>query len=318
MMIVTPKTTRGFDYFWRYAAARQEIYWQKVESRATQTTDPILATYRFTNVYRACDRVSQYLINEIQYDQAWSWTDTFVRTLVFKLFNKIETWQFLNQRIRPIDQEALLSNKIRDSLRQLAQRSTLYNPAYVMPPPPQFGGQKFERHLELLKLMLFDGAPAKIKTAKNMEEGFNVLKNYPSIGAFLAYQLITDLNYCPHLNFSESEFTVAGPGSLKGLRKCFETVTPRLAPALIQWTAQRQDVEFRTRELPWRNLYGRPLKLIDIQNIFCELDKYTRRIEDFSKTSASQRPKQFYKPSDQALTSVFPAKWSLNLGANQA
>ena len=73
-----PTAGVGFDYFWRYAAERQQIYLRRQAGQsAPWTDDPVLSAYRFTNVYRATDRVSQYLISRVQYDSAWDWQDTF-------------------------------------------------------------------------------------------------------------------------------------------------------------------------------------------------------------------------------------------------
>ena len=54
-----------------------------------------------------------------------------------------------------------------------------------------------------------------------MEEVFNILKSYPLIGDFMAYQLATDINYSNVTNFSEDSFTIAGPGAKRGIQKCF-------------------------------------------------------------------------------------------------
>ena len=55
------------------------------------TDDPILRDHRFTNAYRAADRVSQFLIREVIYGEGAPQTteDVVFRILLFKLFNKI-------------------------------------------------------------------------------------------------------------------------------------------------------------------------------------------------------------------------------------
>ena len=55
-----------------------------------------------------------------------------------------------------------------------------------------------------------------------MQGAFQVLKEYPMMGDFLAYQFVTDLNYSSLTDFSEMEFVVPGPGALDGIRKSFE------------------------------------------------------------------------------------------------
>ena len=48
-----------------------------------------------------------------------------------------------------------------------------------------------------------------------------LLVEYPSLGDFLAYQFITDVNYSEITAFGEDEFVVPGPGALDGIKKCF-------------------------------------------------------------------------------------------------
>src|SRR4051812_26195126 len=62
------RLTAVFDSYWRFAAERQAIFFRRIEgARAPWTNDPILGTYKFTNAYRASDRVSQYLIRSVIY-----------------------------------------------------------------------------------------------------------------------------------------------------------------------------------------------------------------------------------------------------------
>ena len=64
----------------------------------------MLQVYKFTNAYRASDRVSQYLVRHVIYraDLPKSATETVFRTLLFKFFNRIETWELLEQRFGAI------------------------------------------------------------------------------------------------------------------------------------------------------------------------------------------------------------------------
>ena len=66
------------------------------------TEDPIISTFKFTNAYRASDRVSQYLISNVIQKGGQKNDEVFFRIILFKLFNKIETWQYLNDKIGEI------------------------------------------------------------------------------------------------------------------------------------------------------------------------------------------------------------------------
>jgi hypothetical protein len=90
------KPTIVFDSYWRFAAERPEIFLKRANGKSIPwTDDPILQEYRFTNVYRASDRVSQYLIGNVIYSGEQSPKEVFFRTLLFKFFNKIDTWELL-------------------------------------------------------------------------------------------------------------------------------------------------------------------------------------------------------------------------------
>lgn len=70
LVIYTPLspaiTTEVYDSYWKFATLRQEVFFNRVEERAYPwSADPILNQYKFTNAYRAADRVSQYLIKNV-------------------------------------------------------------------------------------------------------------------------------------------------------------------------------------------------------------------------------------------------------------
>lgn len=310
-----PSPTRGFDVYWEFAAERHAIYLRRIAGYPVGelTDDPILTAHRFTNAYRAADRVSQYLIGAVQYNHTWSWLDTFVRTLVFKVFNRIDTWRYLLTTIGEPDYTALLSGSIDRALHRIADLRPLYSPAYIMPPPRSYSGPKYIRHLSLIRDMVTDGAHIDIRDTPTMSDAYAVLLRYDSIGPFLAYQYITDLNYSLHLGFSEDEFTVAGPGAIRGLQKCFYNTNEVSLTYLLRWTRERQHEEFSRRRLLWDGLWGRDLRLIDIQNLYCELDKYTRvSVPGLGPTTMRTRIKQRYRPNLLPPTTWFPPKWGIN------
>ena len=68
MSIRDLKKTPVFDVYWYFAVKRQEVFFNRLEGKESLwTNDPIIQKYKFTNVYRASDRVSQYLIRNVIY-----------------------------------------------------------------------------------------------------------------------------------------------------------------------------------------------------------------------------------------------------------
>src|SRR5258708_29702609 len=122
-MVPTPV----FETYWRFAAERQAMYFRRMaDPVGPWTKDPILANFRFTNAYRASDRVSQYLIREIQYqpDRPSRPTEVFFRTILFKLFNRLETWEELERRLGPLLWDRVDLNVLVKMLDRMMDRGT--------------------------------------------------------------------------------------------------------------------------------------------------------------------------------------------------
>jgi thymidylate kinase len=311
------KPTVVFNTYWRFAAERQAIFFRRFRGfSGPWTDDPILNRYKFTNAYRASDRVSQYLIRDVIYRGDQSPREVFFRVILFKFFNRIDTWKRLiaafgeltAKRFKPQQYDKVLTAAMESG-------ELLYSGAYIMPS----GGvgwrqdRKHRMHLKLLEYMLSQGLPERVAGARSMREAFELLKSVPTIGDFLAYQYVTDLNYSTATDFGENEFVVAGPGARDGIRKCFETLGGLTDADLIRFVSDRQDQEFGLRSLKFESLWERPLQLIDCQNLFCEVDKYSRVYHpDVKVKSGRARIKQQFRPSPTAIDYWYPPKWGLN------
>jgi hypothetical protein len=315
--VAPAKPTVVFNTYWRFAAERQAIFFRRFHGfSGPWTDDPILNRYKFTNAYRASDRVSQYLIRNVIYAGEQSPREVFFRVLLFKFFNRIDTWKRLigafgeltAKRFKPQQYDKVLT-------AALESGELLYSGAYIMPT----GGvgwrqdRKHRMHLRLLEYMLAHELPERVTGALNMREAFELLKSVPTIGDFLAYQYVTDLNYSKASDFGENEFVVAGPGARDGIRKCFETLGGLTEADLIRFVSDRQEEEFGSRSLKFESLWERPLQLIDCQNLFCEVDKYSRVYHpDVKVKSGRARIKQQFRPSPTPIDYWYPPKWGLN------
>lgn len=311
------KPTIVYDTYWRFATERQEIFFNRFNGRPRPWThDPILDRYKFTNAYRASDRVSQYLIRRVIYRGPQSPRELFFRIILFKLFNLIDTWERLEAAFGE------LSSKEFDPIRYdrvltaaMDAGATLYSGAYIMPSGDARWREdrKHRMHLRLLEYMLSLRLPERVASASSMQEVFELLKSIPTIGDFLAYQFATDLNYSSLTDFDECEFVIPGPGAKSGIRKCFSTLGGLNESDLIKFIRDRQDDELELRSLRFRDLWGRPLQLVDCQNLFCEVDKYSRVYHPNIKgTSERTRIKQQFRPSTEPISYWYPPKWGLN------
>jgi thymidylate kinase len=311
------KPSEVYDIYWRFAAERQNIFFRKLARQSPPwSQDPILKKYRFTNAYRASDRVSQYLIRNVIYDSEYPPDDTFFRIILFKVFNKVDTWELLEQRLGNIRFSDYSFEKYDVILSEAMKKGeTIFSSAYIMPSGKQSFGhsRKHQNYLRLLETMMSDEVPARITEMRSMQEVFELLRSYPMIGDFLAYQFTIDINYSGITNFSEMEFVVPGPGARDGIRKCFLDLGGLSEVDIIKMMADCQEVEFERLGINFRSLFGRPLQLIDCQNLFCEVDKYTRVSHPHvNGISGRKRIKQTYQPSNSAINIWYPPKWGLN------
>lgn len=314
------KPSLAYDTYWRFAYKRQQVFLNRLRGQPDdRTSDAILQKYKFTNAYRASDRVSQYLIKNVIYKDNFGSRDQFLRILLFKLFNKIDTWKLLEERFGAVSAEDFSVKHYGEFLdAEMSRGRVLYSNAYMMASgcKKYKVARKHQAHLLLLEDMLKDNLPQKIESCKTMREAYELLLSYPLIGNFLAYQYVTDINYSEITDFSEREFTIPGPGARDGIRKCFSSLGEVTESELIKILTERQEYEFERLGLDFQTLGGRPLQYIDIQNIFCETDKYCRVAHPgVQGLSGRTKIKQLFKRNDDQIEYFFPPKWNVDMEA---
>lgn len=302
------------ESYWFFAAERQRVYHRRLGGvPGPWTDDPVLAKFRFTNAYRAADRVSQDLIR-VAYAGSQAPKDLVLRVLLFRFFNKPSTWGVLESHLGQIGVDTFdvdFYDKILDGL--LADGRRVYSAAYIVPPPPFGAKRKHRNHLLLIQHMLTTGVVEELGAARSLRKVFEVIASYPSLGPFLSYQLAIDLNYTTLLDFDEDDFVVPGPGARSGIAKCFPDLGVASAEDVIRWMVDNQEAEFARYGLEFEDLFGRRLTLIDCQNLFCETDKYARVAHpDARGIGGRTRIKQQFAPQGAPAAPYFPPKWGIN------
>lgn len=306
-----------FKYYFYFIQERMNIFWRKYNNADVLTNDPILQSFKFTNVYRACDRVSQYLIKNVIYKDLNIYTpeDILLRILVFKVFNKIETWEYLN-RGNEITIKSFNVQELSDALTRRQQTTPIFTNAYMMAGSHSDYKGFPTKHQVWLQMIndrfIKDHGLKKTLTAKSMAEVYYQLRGYPLIGNFLAYQYTVDFNYSPYLNFDEDSFVKAGVGAVRGIKKCFKSYGNAYEDAIRFTHDHLYELQERYGYTGFHSLPGREPKLIDLQNCFCEIDKYLR-VKMPELRVGNVRIKQHYKPSSDKIVFFFPEKWDIEL-----
>lgn len=306
-------------YYFYFMSERMKMFRRKCEGvkQKEWTKDPILRNYKFTNVYRATDRVSQYLIRNIIYkdlDQ-YSREDVLLRILIFKIFNKPETWEYLSDKLSdPITLKTYNPKEIGSLLTEYQRQHPIFNNAYMMAGSHVSYNDfstKHDKWLTMVKReMIEKGLFRQILDADSLETVYNLLSQCTFIGGFLAYQYAIDFNYSPYLNFSENSFVKAGIGAIRGIKKCFISYGHDYEDAIKYISDHIETLSIQYHEQGFNPLEGHAPTLIDLQNCFCETDKYLRAKMPELKVG-NVRIKQHYSVHSGSIHYMFPPKWGV-------
>lgn len=308
---------RVFDLYWYFASERQRAFEKRVAGGpGPWTDDPILQQYKFCNVFRAADRVSQYMIREVCYhDEPCSAEDRLFQIVAFRTFSKIETWRTVRDVLGHFPTLDDLGSGAFTKALEHARHSNggLYTGAFILCATDAYGQSlKHLNHVELFRHMfLLEGLGGRLLEATSMRDVYCLLHGFPLMGDFMSYQTTIDLNYSNFVNFSENEFTQAGPGAMRGIKKAFEDLGDYTPTEIILWMVEHQEDELRRLGLPFDGLWGRPLHAIDCQGLFCETDKYCREAVP-ELASARKRIKARFSQSAEPMQLFFPPKWGIN------
>ena len=321
---ISPKPrAEVYDIFWRFTAERHRVYEQRVAGTpGPWTDDPILNTYKFCNVYRAADRVSQALIRDVIYvDDTTAAEDLAFQITMYRTFSNIDTWRSLVSHFgrKPVIDD-LLGDGLEEALNVVrAENGRLYTGAFILCATNAYGrGNKHLNHVELFRdMFVARDLQKQILDAASLQQVYEALHSYPLMGDFMSYQIAIDLNYSELTDFSENDFTQPGPGALRGIKKVFENTGDYSPADIVHWMVDRQESEFAARGLDFNGLFGRPLQAIDVQNLFCETDKYCREALPELK-SARTRIKAKFSPSAERVEAYFPPKWNVSVPVLEA
>lgn len=284
------------------------LYWAKEREairlrRATKgarppwTKDPILQTYRFCNVRRRDDRVSQWLINNVfRYGQ--NDPESFI------LFTALCRWINWPPTIQAIlDEELWPSPKpnwreigdLIDSITRSGKKA--WTGAYMIRAKP--GSETGKGRYVATEVVEESLTPAlgEIREAiagREAKKVWEVIQSRLYWGSFMAGQLVADWSYTPLLARAVDLYRWApiGPGSSKGFNHLLgRPLDTPIDEAEWNYTLRDWRVEIidALGGLPYHDL-----TLHDVQNCLCEYSKYVRVKEGGSPPRAKYQPETAY------------------------
>ena len=240
--------------------------------------DPILSKYKFTNIRRKHDRVSEWLLNQIIEPYAER-QDLWFTLLICRLINWPPTIEALiNNNIIPCAPEEFNHKGFVKTIEELKEHNPkVYSGAYmVYPTKMDPGGKKSDA---LAKHIINAAVVAKDKIQATLEKNeisafVNELSKCFGISTFMAGQVAADLTYAEgQLDQAIDLYTYApiGPGSSRGLNYLLNS------SPFASWDQQEfNDVLIVINNLIKEELEITDLTLHDVQNIMCEFSKFVR------------------------------------------
>lgn len=269
------------DLYFYWIHERETIRLNKEVERNPQpwTDDPILQKFKFCQVFREEDRTTRWFKRHIRNP----WRDdpeVLMATVIFRWFNFIETGRTLIRHNLHIEWDR------KKAIEEITKQDKWVTGAYIVKTPNRM--DKVTGVAECISHMWSDREKLveRILATKSLEKSWEILRDYPYMGPFMAYEVITDLRHTYLLQDAEDILTWAnaGPGAMRGLN--------RLAG---------RDLDFCRRTHPWndemRNLWEisrerlnpnlidlNRFEMREIEGGLCEFDKYSRILNEEGRT----------------------------------
>lgn len=286
----------SYENFFQYARARQAIKLARDAGKpGPWTQDSILQEFRFCNVFREDDKVTTWFRENLRAPLSANSDIAHVlwATIVFRWFNRIPTGRILAQC-------GLLEGKLDYALakRRLLKEmpsGPWVTGAYMVKTPPGMNKidglfwcmRQIEPHIGCLASCLQANGRLELAT--------DSLSQFPYLGSFMAYEIVTDLRHTPVLSHAGDIMTWAspGPGAARGAGRVFNNdhETYRYTQP-----SDRAEVILHMQELlalsKTPRLWPHPQawEMRDVEHTLCEFDKYERA------RLGEGRPKQLFKP----------------------
>jgi hypothetical protein len=308
--------------FLGFVDARHRV-WQARQQGLPQpwTTDPIVASRKFTNVFRVLDHGSQYVLTDLV-DPELSPRDQLARLFLYRHTGRVEVWEAMDlvSGLPTLDNlddclEAIKAYRGKTKVHLKSKRVTpgrgnghqktigerpVFTAAYlVFPQSAERGTDKLDSIFDLTRRLFTPGSPDDLVpdflAATRQADRFEALRRNKGVADFMSMQVLTDWGYTPHCGQDlENDFVVPGPGARKGAAEL------GLKPeAALDWALSA------VHALPEPPLLGDRLpSRMDIQNCLCEFSKYAR----FARSASTQKTYSPAHPGVQ-LPPVLPQHW---------
>lgn len=273
----------ALEVFKFYVSERYNMHLLKdVEGKPFPWTDDvILSMYRFTNIRREQDKNSRYLLTKMKANGNNLNLNMLCNILLFRLFNKIETMEYLGGWVDFVNYD---EDKVRKQLSSVPEGYVYFTNAYLSSGMKKEFNKYFPK--EKMRVMNIPNVVHKfceqladdIIWSESPQDIIDAFKRIKGISDFLAYQLFVDLTYLDNFPWSENEFVMSGPGCSLGLSYLFEDNGGLTDEELLFWLRDNCPItpewcKEHMTDLPEEDRY---MNVMSLENCMCELGKYMK------------------------------------------
>jgi len=254
--------------YWVNERERIRIAKEELESPKPWTQDPILQDFKFCNVFREDDRNTRWLAEHIR-EPLRNDPRVLMAVVIFRWFNLIETGETLVKHNLHLDWDTEKADEV------IRPQPKWITSAYIIKSPNGYDkltgirwaiDQMWPHREELYE---------KLLATNSLEKSWEIVKEFPYMGPFMAYEIITDLRHTHLLEEAEDILGWAnpGPGCMRGLN--------RIHGRPLNFTSKRHNWQEELQDLRrYVNTHSDPqvppFEMRDAEGLCCELDKYLR------------------------------------------
>ena len=270
--------------FFNLARKRHRIYLDRLQGELPPwTEDPILAEYRFCNVFRELDKNTIWYRTHIREKLLDDEKSLLIATLAYRWFNKIETAEIIEDLFFDWDGD--------EALKRLNGRSPVITGAYIIKTPN--GMTKLNGVLWCIQQCVdnIDELHKQISGA-SLEDATKALCEMPYMGPFMAYEVITDLRHTSLLMDAPDILTWAnpGPGCRRGMSRLNDLDVQYYASGKeAELMKQMRKVLAASKDKAFWPVHWPEWEMREVEHWLCEYDKYSRAL------NGEGRPKQKYQ-----------------------
>lgn len=267
--------------FWYWVKERHRIHLRREEGEEKPwTIDEVLQNFFFTNPYREHDKVTRWFVEKIR-DPLCNNDEVMFATVMFRWFNKIATGEIL------IDKNLHIEWSRDKCIKRLHKiEGPVFTGAYVIKSPDGFdkvtGICNCIQNIWRDRYRILDEIHGQ-----SLEYAHSIFMEYPFLGGFMAYEIVTDLRHTFLLRDASdiNTWCFLGPGATRGIRRILDLPPkgplPKEAKDTILGLLQR------SRRVLKSGIYP-PFEMREIEHSLCEFDKFERiRLQD-------GKPKRIY------------------------